>query len=118
MTNGTSVGVLAARWWNFALPLLLSLWDKQLGAEECAGTQGNASLTRTPMFVHCRSPFTLSPTDPAAFAILYLFTSITLPVHSVYTLFNSTLNSLSRSLTLSPHKGLKGYGWQLHSCNH
>lgn len=101
VTNGTAVGVLTARWWNFALPLLLSLWDKQSGAGECAGTQGNASLTRTPMFVHCRSPFTLSPTDPAALAILYLFTSITLPVHSVYTLFSSTLHSLSRSLLFS-----------------
>lgn len=73
VTNGTAVEVLAASWWNFALPLLLSLCDKQLGAGECAGTQGNASLTRTQMFVHCRSPFSLSPTEPAAFAILSLY---------------------------------------------
>lgn len=102
VTNGTAIEVLAASLWNFALPLLLSLCDKQSGARECAGTQGNASLTRTPMFVHCRSPSTLSPTEPAAFAILCLFTSISLPVLSFYTLFSSTLNSLlfSRSLSL------------------
>lgn len=93
--------VLAASLWNFALPLLLSLWDKQSGVGECAGTQGNASLTRTQMFVHCRSPFTLSPTEPAAFVILCLFTSITLPVLSFYILFNSTLNYLLFSHSLS-----------------
>ncbi len=109
VTNGTAVEVLAASLWNFALPLLLSLWDKQSGAGECAGTQGNAYLTRTPMFVHCRSPFTLSPTEPAAFAILCLFTSITLPVLSFYTLFNSTLNSLlfSRSLSLQRIRAIR-----------
>ncbi len=101
VTNGNAVEVLAASLWNFALPLLLSLWNKQSGVGECAGTQGNASLTRTPMFVHCRSPFTLSPTEPAAFVILFLFTSITLPVLSFYTLFNSTLKSLLFSHSVS-----------------